>query len=350
MDLFWKKKVIVSYILACFVLIMHNSSPSRYGRNLSLGGIEAFNDSYELFFRLTFVKLAVPLFFIISGCLFFRNCEGIKNVFLKMKSRITTLLVPFLLWNIIDMMFQIITSYSFCSRFFTGRKPFDLDVLNILQSIFFAKSNGPFWFIFALIIFVIISPLIFYSLKNKYVSFSVLIILLFLHFNNINLALKSFINTDSIIYYYLGCIIGKYYFDIFSNKINKSKIYVCLILFLICEIFSILKVFEIIDIIKYFDTIFYLIFALSFWYLCDLFIEKIPQADFFNSSFYVYAMHINIESVLAVVIWLVLPKNDYFSIINFILTVLITLTIIYYFSILLKKYVPKAYNLLGGGR
>lgn len=349
MQYFWKKKVIVSYILSCFVLLIHISSYSQYSRDLFAGGIETFNAVFTTFFTDTFVKIAVPLFFIISGCLFFRNCKNIKNVFIKMKSRVFTLLIPFLIWNIIIVIFNVGNWISF----FKGRKIFEIfepSLKNIFLTIFYAQNNGPFWFIFALIIFVIFSPIIFYIIKNKYFALMFLLVLLVLHQFKINFSFPNFARTDSFIIYFFGCIIGKYYFNLFSKKIKTNQSLIFLFIFLLCLMINILYAFEIIKMIYIIDTIFYIVFALSFWYLCDLFIEKMKQYEFYNHSFYVFAMHSNIQAPLGIVIWKILPKKDYFSIVNYFLDFIITLLIINYMCVFLKRYMPKIYILLGGGR
>lgn len=347
---FWKKKVIVSYILASFVVIIHLSVHAKYGRDITEGGIQTFNRIYSTFFNSTFVTLSVPLFFIISGCLFFRNCKNIKDCYRKMQSRIMSLFVPFLLWNIIDMLFKIITSYSFCSKFFIGRQVFDLSIKNIVLSIFTSHSNGPFWFIFALIVFVILSPVIFLLLKNKIVSFIFLLILFVLTYFNIQHPLSNFFAFDAIIYYFIGCIIGRYYFNIFSTKITRKKSFLFLFIFCLCEITILFIVFKNIQLNLALLSIFNIVFAISFWFVCDLFIDKLKQYDFYNNSFMLYAMHTNIIAIIGVLIWLILPKNDYISLLSYILQFIFTLMIINYICYILKKYTPYLYNLLNGSR
>lgn len=64
-DLYWKRIQLISFILAVFILIRHNSSFGNYDSDCLL------NAYFALKFSIT--EIAVPLFFIISGFNFFIN-------------------------------------------------------------------------------------------------------------------------------------------------------------------------------------------------------------------------------------------------------------------------------------
>ena len=46
-------------------------------------------------------RIANSLFFCISGYLFARNTEDINSIWKKLKKRVRTLIIPYLLWNVI---------------------------------------------------------------------------------------------------------------------------------------------------------------------------------------------------------------------------------------------------------
>src|SRR4051812_4625301 len=53
-----------------------------------------------------FTRIAVPLFFMLSGFLFFLNIKGTRNEFWnKIKKRGRTLLIPFLFWSLFGIGF-----------------------------------------------------------------------------------------------------------------------------------------------------------------------------------------------------------------------------------------------------
>ncbi|MDE6688612.1 MAG: acyltransferase [Prevotella sp.] len=60
------------------------------------------------FISVVLARIGVPLFFIISGFLFFYHKEFSKDTYKQnLKTRVRTLLIPFLLWNVIAIIFNI---------------------------------------------------------------------------------------------------------------------------------------------------------------------------------------------------------------------------------------------------
>lgn len=71
-----------------------------------------YNDWNIAFSRVT--HIAVPTFFLISGFLFFVNFqewswEGYKK---KMSSRVKTLLIPYVFWNIVPFLLMVIAMFA----------------------------------------------------------------------------------------------------------------------------------------------------------------------------------------------------------------------------------------------
>lgn len=92
-SLFWKKKEFVSFILSIFVFFIHISSWAQYEQGNGL--MTLINEKAAVFLRDSFVRVAVPMFFILSGIAFFKNYDDSKYLS-KMKSRVFTLVIPYL--------------------------------------------------------------------------------------------------------------------------------------------------------------------------------------------------------------------------------------------------------------
>jgi surface polysaccharide O-acyltransferase-like enzyme len=139
---FWQKKTIATYILSVLVLLIHCSTFANYPN------LPAAINVLSVFWQQVITPVAVPLFFIISGALFYRNYESdMKSYISKMKTRIRSLFVPYICWNVLNMMFQILCT-ELLSEYFVGREKFVFSAWNILGGVFHYKYNGPFWFIF----------------------------------------------------------------------------------------------------------------------------------------------------------------------------------------------------------
>lgn len=108
-------------------------------------------------------KLSVPIFLLISGYLFFR--EGsyalTKELWIsKLKKRISSLLVPYLLWNFIGYIIYAIKVGFSLEDFFHS-----FWVIDIPGRSGSSPIDGPLWYVRNLMIMVVISPIITYMIK-----------------------------------------------------------------------------------------------------------------------------------------------------------------------------------------
>jgi len=130
---------------------------------------EGFNAAamFEYFFSNELLRFAVPLFFMISGFLFYYKYENTAACYVKkLKSRARSLLVPYVIWAVLSGV--LLTSLSFV--------PFLTD-LPIIQerayswTEFYMYLINPcafqLWYIQQLMLFVLISPLIYLLIKKN---------------------------------------------------------------------------------------------------------------------------------------------------------------------------------------
>ena len=345
--LFWKKKEIISFLLSIFVFFIHISSFAQYSNTCS--AISAVNERASFFFKESFTRFAVPMFFILSGIAFFKGYDNSKYLN-KIQSRIFTLVIPYLLWNTIWMIFDMVCSYTFISNFFVGRQQFSLTFANVLKGIFFYGNNLPFWFVFNLIIFSLAAPLIHFIVRNKYIGIASIILLTILATFGIGIPSSVFYSSTSIIYYLIGAIIGKHYFDFASRKANKGIRYSSIILLL-----SYITLKNIFPSYHYsleilLQVVVFSLSSFALWNIMDIFIDKIKPRKIYSNSFAIYAMHINISAIITKLVFLCFPKSEWMAIPNFIITTIFTLTIIYLICIFLQKFFPKVHAILLGNR
>ena len=136
--------------------------------------------------------LCVPCFFLISGYLFFNNCDfNLYEYKSKLIKRVRTLLIPFILWNVIYTLCYVIFRLDIFkdSEEIVGLVPWLQQSSGIIKNLcrwlygVFINFNGssapidvPFWYLRDLICMCIISPIVF--LYVKYSKFFGLIICL----------------------------------------------------------------------------------------------------------------------------------------------------------------------------
>ena len=343
---FWKKKEIVSFILSVFVFLIHDPSFRQYSNTDGL--VSVINEKASFLLTGSFTYFAVAMFFILSGITFFKGYDNSKYLN-KIKSRVFTLIIPYLLWNIIWMIFNIVCSYSFISKYFVSSQPVSLTFTNILKGIFFYEHNIPFWYMFNLIIFSLAAPLIHLIIRNKYIGIASIILLTVFAQFGIGIPSTIFVSQTTIIFYLIGAIIGKHYFDFASRKSNKCIQWLSIIFLLIFIVFKNLFTFPDFLLTAVFEVVLLTLSAYAFWNIIDIFVHKIKPRKIYSRSFAIYAMHVTISTIIANLISICLPNSEW-AILNFFATFILTLLIINLICSFLEKFLPKLYAILLGNR
>ena len=233
----------IRFPLACMVVILH-SYVAVQGFHISqlewinLTGVETYS-LVGITFSLVLTQVAVPLFFFISGYLFYR---GLTNwsweiYFDKLKRRIRTLIIPYFVWNTIQAII-IIGILFFAYILFNkpvGRISDWFQNVGGFWGIYWAndatatiKENifgwisyktypllVPMWFIRDLMLVVVLSPILWYFLKKTLSLFLVLTAFFWIIGTGTNIPGLSF---NSILFFSMGgaffCKVYKFYWDV----------------------------------------------------------------------------------------------------------------------------------------
>lgn len=157
-------------IIHCNILNVVPSEPGNYGLSIS-----------ELI--VLFTRVCVPSFFIISGYLFFNNVDKFTPSVYRSKliSRVRTLLVPYVLWNLFCvLLFLVKVKYLH----FNGLGIIEGDKIywgRFLEGfVFIPEAYGmpyafAFWFIRNLMAFVVLTPLV-WVMARRWVVFGLFVI------------------------------------------------------------------------------------------------------------------------------------------------------------------------------
>lgn len=343
LEYFWKKKTILSFVAIFLVVIIHSSAISQYSLpednltnvTLLLRNIVAYSLG----------SVAVPFFFFVSGISLFRDYTN-KLYFKKLHSRIKTLLIPFLIWNIIGLIFALLYTYTPLSQLITGREPFSPSFGNVLEGIFLYKYNFAFWFVFYLIIFTILTPLFNLLLSKKWLSLLTITLLLSASF-----FIKEYseLNLDCVVFYFIGCYLGKYHIKNIS-KIASTKLSVSSILiFTTTIIIKALDIYNIISLPTILSELLLIVALFSFWFSSDIFLKRVCRAPRFTEEFFpVYALHTYFIAIIVKILFMLLPKNSLSLLLNEIASPILTIIIVTILAVLWRKFFPKTYRLAFG--
>jgi hypothetical protein len=175
------------------------------------GGV--VNDSIQYLFSQILARTAVPLFYLFSGLLLFQGKRlSIDLIGAKWRSRFFTLVLPFILWNTVDLIIQILgQTIPAISHFFTG-KTFDagnISARTLLGAYFDFRVfpvNGPLWFLRELIVLVILSPALYLLVRKAGYYIIILLTLFWLDFlPGVNIV---YLSNEALLFFSIGLFLS----------------------------------------------------------------------------------------------------------------------------------------------
>lgn len=212
----------------------------------------------EILLSHVLTTIAVPTFYLISGFLFFVNFQewswaGYKK---KMRSRVKTLLIPYILWNAVPF---LLLAISMLAGVFLER--YSMDALQAYLSnswhIFYDYSvwgttrinwlgdylrmTGPFdlplWFLRDLIVVTILTPVIYYAIKKLK---TILILVLFIAYISRIWTLLPGFHITAVFYFTLGSYFALNKMNIieFTDKYKLIILPICIMLLIVTTVFD----------------------------------------------------------------------------------------------------------------
>lgn len=321
-----------SFMCSVLVILIHT-----YNLEVYKIGPDAIIYWIESLVTQNITTCAVPFFFMSSAFFLYQKVREISSVY---KSRFKSIVLPYLLWNALYMV-----ALSFLKSLSLSNVGMDrINIMDILKGIFLYQYNYVYWFMFYLILFTLLYPVIKQLVyRNKLICFSCLAILLAVRFFNI---INHNILT-SFIYYYLGAIGGCYYKERIEKitTMHKKKNVAIIVLFIVnLALGMVTRVSNInISIINNLVTIVLL-----------LLISSLPKVTFpkflLGLSFMIYSMHSIILECVEKIIFIVFPHNALWATIDYFLAPIITLMIVVACCVVMKKICPRLYGILNGNR
>ena len=345
LNYYWKKKTILSFFAIFFVIIIHNSTINQYP-DLAPDIFTNITNATHNFLAYILGAVAVPLFFFISSLTFFRD-YSFKKYPKKLLSRLKTIVLPYLIWNLFGLLFAILYTYTPLKTIISGRELFTPTLGNILSGLFLYKYNFHFWFLFDLIIFTILTPLFNLLASKKWLAPFVTILLLLLP-----LISDSFlhIRLNFIIFYYLGAYISKHHLELFTKPASFKTSLIAGIITIITLIATTTLNLYSIPVPSIISELLLLILLFSVWFSSDLIIKKLHLHAFYSLFFPIYIIHPYIIAFIIKLFIILFPKTSWMLLINNFLSPILTILILIPTLLLWRRLLPKTYAFLFGER
>lgn len=353
---------ILKCVLPILVVAIHTSNSAELD----------FHNGLEPFLRILIVKIgsiAVPCFFVISGYLFFMKLQewNWNDWGKKIKKRARTLLIPFLLWIIIDFVAKYLwgvmkseidgfSLLSFKTFFFDSgglRMFWDRPLVEYNNSLlgYLVDSSkpidGPLWYVRDLMVMVLFAPLIWKMLKStRYYALAALcaIYLFFIGFPFV------LVSPIALFFFSFGAsfsISGKDFLEVFRSIrfLSYSLSVILLALSFIIEgpVWGelITRMFVVVSVVALFNLV------------SDLYDKgQRPAKLLTDSSFFIYASHtVLITEISNFILWRALPiMAEWMLVLKVFLRPAVTVGLCLLLFVIMKKICPKTLSLLTGGR
>lgn len=340
----------LSFILIILVLYIH----SGFHANEITGMY--WNNFIQEYISGKIGRLAVPLFFMISGYLFFLHVDnGIVSIKRKIRSRVKSLFFPYIYGCL------YFTAFIIALQFVPGINDHvnggDSTVLNqpvpsVIKNVFWIcnRTNAPFafhlWFIRDLIVIVALTPILYYLFG--FLKWWLIPVLFFITLIPI-IPASLF---SSLFWFSLGAILS-----LTKANIDYKKSVLGIVILSLYLSFSLLELICGLIIPELALKLLIIFGIFGIWFSYDFMVSNgfsLKEHKWFSIAsgftFFIYLFHEPTLNIVRKVIVIFLGKNSMGYLISYLLSPFIFVLTMVYIGLLLKRFIPKIYFNLVGGR
>lgn len=343
MDKYLSNKLkILSFVLILLVVMIHANIISNSSSQISIFIQRFISDGLAL--------CAVPMFFIISGFLFgysFDSTKLFQSYKSKLKKRVRSLLIPYLLCEIVGILFLFIFQLIVPAFIInSGLTVHNFVMSDIIKEMFISpKIFYQLWFVRDLFLCVVISPLLILGIKYLKIVFILALLVLQFYIAHIYI-----LGIGSIFYFSLGLYFSFYHSYLLRYRFSSKFWWLVPILWFVAT-----AVICATHTKSSFGLLIQILGIISIWIGYDLIfnIKKkyfIPL-DLTAFTFFIFLFH---EPLLSII------KKSYIAIVGtdsifkelflYFVAPIIIIAICIYAGVALKSKRPRMYSFITGGR
>jgi surface polysaccharide O-acyltransferase-like enzyme len=341
------------FLLIVFVVFIHNTPDEiNFHGNIDVLQIPLYVEKIRYLISGIISRVAVPMFFLISGFLLYSKE---KYFIIVLKKKCKTILLPYIIWQFIYLWWVFIVQNNPIRESFAQAEDrlLNYGILDWLQAFFgnFTKDPGlartpynyPLWFLRDLFILdVLFIPL--KRLIDKF-PFGILTIAALLWISDTQLWVVS---PEALLYFILGYYIVKYSI---SEKMVDTIRFIDI---------GIIYSFTVISELFFTDTFiaihkFNIIIGVLFFIKVSLYF--IENSKVYNKlvwlgkyEFIIFAFHAWVLQYVIKVMYILIPMKNALILLEYFSAVLVTIVLCIISGVVLEKIMPKVYKIVTGGR
>lgn len=206
--------------LIVLITFAHSYSGVRGGYTLWGDGWDTY-EVLKIVVSQTLCKVAMPTFFVMSGYLFFANVTewNAKTYLGKLRRRVKTLLIPYIVWNLLMAIKLRTFSLNMFWAYWTeaGKQ---IDWLGHEQ-LMTAPANMPLWFLRDLMVVALLSPIIYIGIRKM--GGWLLVILTPLYLSGLCAFIPG-LSAYAVYFFTLGAFLGIRKMDIVETCMRYEKL------------------------------------------------------------------------------------------------------------------------------
>lgn len=303
-------------------------------------------DWLERFLGEDVAQIAVPGFFLISSYLFFRNFT-MARLREKWKSRIKSILIPYIVWNLLYYLGYVIGSRIPVITEVIGKGTVPFHLPAAADAVIHYTYNYVFWYLNQLIFLILLAPLIYFIIKQKAAGVICLILLFTAIYFGASLPA---INLDALLYYSAGAY-GAVHGRQAVEGLWTWKSFFSGVLLLAASL--ILYQMDFPGNMKgeaaASVVCLRLIMPIGLWFLIPEHILG-EVRGFMNHNFFLYAIHFSLVRLINKTGAMLLPPIPVIPFLLFLLMPAVCVGLSYVMGGVLRRTLPPLWSLLNGGR
>lgn len=287
-------------------------------------------------------QIAVPGFFLISGYLFYRNFN-FSRLFVKWKSRVSGLFIPYVIWNVLYYVLYCVLSGVPALSALSGVEGVTWSGAGLWDAILNYTYNPVFWYLFQLILLVVSAPFLYALLYQKWIG----LIALGLAWLAVILHLQiGLLNADALVYYGTGAyaaLHAKKWAETVLGKRGWMTGCVCIVLSVIPQMAVPFFLFPVPVVLLRLGV------PVGLW----LIMKEIPlpnAREWMKGTFFVYATHFLIVRTMNKVGAMLFGGNMLVAFLLYIMDIVAAFGIAWICRRVIGRFMPLLWRVISGGR